>query len=72
MAITKILYLNEAQTRNPATHLKNALEYIQNPEKTEERVLVGSINCLPETAFEQMMDTKVTTVRRIKDRAFIL
>lgn len=60
MAITKIQCLNEAHTGNPAAHLKNALLYIQNPEKTEENVLVGSINCLPDTAFEQMMDTKVT------------
>ena len=60
MAITKIQCLNEAHTGNPAAHLKNALSYIQNPEKTEENVLVGSINCLPDTAFEQMMDTKVT------------
>lgn len=70
MAITKILYLNEAQTGNPAGYLKNALEYIQNPEKTEERVLVGSINCLPETAFEQMMDTKVTYGKTDKRQGF--
>lgn len=70
MAITKILYLNEAQTGNPAGHLKNALEYIQNPEKTEERILVGSINCLPETAFEQMMDTKVTYGKTDKRQGF--
>ncbi len=70
MAITKILYLNEAQTGNPAGHLKNALEYIQNPEKTEERVLVGSINCLLETAFEQMMDTKVTYGKTDKRQGF--
>lgn len=60
MAITKIQCLNEAHTGNPAAHLKNALSYIQNLEKTEENVMVGSINCLPDTAFEQMMDTKVT------------
>ena len=41
------------------THLlKNALEYIQNPDKTEECILVGGINCLPDTAFEQMEETK--------------
>lgn len=45
---------------NPARHLEQALDYIQNPEKTNGNVLVGSINCLPETAFEQMMDTKMT------------
>ena len=58
MAITKILNIQESEGRNPATHLKNALEYIQNPDKTEECVLVGGINCLPDTAFEQMEETK--------------
>ena len=58
MAITKILNIQESEGRNPASHLKNALEYIQNPDKTEECILVGGINCLPDTAFEQMEETK--------------
>ena len=58
MAITKILNIKESEGRNPASHLKIALEYIQNPDKTEECVLVGGINCLPDTAFEQMEETK--------------
>ena len=58
MAITKILNIMESEGRNPASHLKNALEYIQNPDKTEECVLMGSINCLPDTAFKQMEETK--------------
>jgi len=58
MAITKILNIQESEGRNPASHLRNALEYIQNPDKTEECVLVGGINCLPDTAFEQMEETK--------------
>ena len=58
MAITKILNIKESEGRNPASHLKNALEYIQNPDKTEECVLVGGINCLPDTAFEQMEEIK--------------
>lgn len=58
MAITKILNIKESEGRNPASHLKNALEYIQNPDKTEECVLVGGINCLPDIAFEQMEETK--------------
>ena len=58
MAITKILNIMESEGRNPASHLKNALEYIKNPDKTEECVLVGGINCLPDTAFEQMEETK--------------
>ena len=58
MAITKILNIMESEGRNPASHLKNALEYIQNPDKTEECILLGGINCLPDTAFEQMEETK--------------
>ena len=58
MAITKIMNIMESEGRNLASHLKNALEYIQNPDKTEECVLVGGINCLPDTAFEQMEETK--------------
>ena len=58
MAITKVLNIKESEGRHPASHLKTALEYIQNPNKTEECVLVGGINCLPDTAFEQMEETK--------------
>ena len=58
MAITKILNIKESKGRNPASHLESALNYIQNPDKTEECVLVGGINCLPDTAFEQMEETK--------------
>ena len=58
MAITKILYIDGVDQGNPAKYLKQALNYIQKPDKTEERVLVGSINCLTETAFEQMIETK--------------
>lgn len=58
MAITKILNIQESEGRNPASHLKNALEYIQNPDKTEECILVGGINCLPDITFEQMEETK--------------
>lgn len=58
MAITKILNINAAKSGNPAAHLEHAIGYIQNPDKTNEKVLVGGINCLPDTAFMQMMDTK--------------
>lgn len=58
MSIIKILNIMESEGRNPASHLKNALEYIQNPDKTEECVLVGGINCLTDIAFEQMEETK--------------
>lgn len=70
MAITKILNIMESEGRNPASHLKNALEYIQNPDKTEECVLMGSINCLPDTAFEQMEETKNIFHKNIKRQGY--
>lgn len=46
MAITKILHINEVDNGNLARHLEQALDYIQNQEKTNGKVLVGSLNCL--------------------------
>lgn len=70
MAITKILNINSTDEGNPAEHLKNALEYIQNPDKTEKCQLVGGINCLPEMAYNQMMDTKQTYGKSGKRQAY--
>ena len=70
MAITKILNINCATEGNPAAHLKNALEYIQNPDKTEQCHLVGSVNCLPDTAYEQMLDTKTLYGKSGKRQGF--
>lgn len=41
-------------------HLKNALEYILNPEKTEMGTLIGGSHVLPDAdfAFEKMLETK--------------
>lgn len=71
MAITKILNIMESEGRNPASHLKNALEYIQNPDKTEECVLVGGINCLPDTAFERWKRQRTFFIRRVKGRGIM-
>ncbi len=49
---------------------ERALEYIQNGEKTEEKILVGSINCLPETAYEQMFETKQIFGKRDKRKGY--
>lgn len=39
-------------------HLKDSINYVMNPEKTQDGRLVGSVNCQPEQAFEQMRATK--------------
>ena len=44
------------------TRLDNSLRYVMNAEKTMDAatgaVLVGGINCQPETAYREMMQTK--------------
>lgn len=58
MAISKILYMKDCGGHFHGRHLKSALDYIMNPEKTQDGRLVGGINCQPDNAFEQMKDTK--------------
>lgn len=50
MAITKILYRNGG--------LAQAIQYITNPDKTDQCVLVDHCNCDPGFAYQQMMNTK--------------
>ena len=58
MAISKILHMKDSGNSFHARHLKRALNYVMNPEKTQGGRLVGAINCQADMAFEQMMDTK--------------
>lgn len=58
MAISKILYMKDCGGHFHGKHLKQALEYVMNPEKTQDGRLIGGINCQLETAFKQMMATK--------------
>lgn len=58
MAITKIMCMKSAEYGNVAAHLKHSIAYICNEAKTENGSLVGGINCLPDFAYEQMIDTK--------------
>ena len=50
MAITKILYRNGG--------LRQAIDYITNPVKTDENLLTDYVRCDPGYAAQQMMDTK--------------
>ncbi len=50
MAITKILARNSG--------LKQAIEYVLNGDKTQERVFTAHLNCDPGFEYQQMMDTK--------------
>lgn len=46
MAITKILHINEVDMGNPARHLEQALDYIQNPEKDKWKCSGGQYKLL--------------------------
>lgn len=59
MAITKILTINDSGVKFSGKHLKQAVEYIIDREKTQDGRFVTGINCQPEKAFEQMKATKL-------------
>ena len=58
MAISKILNMKDCGGHFHGKHLKRSLDYVMNPEKTQDRRLVGAINCQVDSAFEQMKATK--------------
>ena len=58
MAITKILHQKASPDRELGIHTKQLIDYIMNPDKTEDCLLVGGVNCIPKMAYEQMKKTK--------------
>lgn len=58
MAISKILHMKDTGEAYHGKHLNVAINYVLNPEKTQDGRLVGAVNCQPEFAFEQMRKTK--------------
>lgn len=58
MAITKILTINDCGEKFAGKHLKQAIDYIIDAEKTQGRYVTG-INCQPQEAFQQMKMTKL-------------
>lgn len=59
MAITKILTINDCGEKFAGKHLKQAVEYIIDAEKTQGGRYVTGINCQPQEAFRQMKMTKL-------------
>ena len=59
MAITKLMHMKEARGGTKSSHLKNALQYILNPEKTEQGLLIGgNVGTDANEIHEQMLATK--------------
>lgn len=59
MAITKILTINDCGEKFAGKHLKQAITYIIDAEKTQGGRYVTGINCQPQEAFQQMKMTKL-------------
>lgn len=58
MAITKTMHMKASGKRKIGIHLEHAINYILQTKKLGNSNLTGGINCLPDTAYEQMKSTK--------------
>lgn len=58
MAITKVMHMKASGKARMDIHLKHAVNYILQPKKLWDANLAGGINCLPDSAYEQMKATK--------------
>ena len=58
MAITKLMNIKDTGTSDHAGHLNRLLNYMMNPDKTQEEAKVGAVNCTPQTASVMMQHTK--------------
>lgn len=59
MAITKLLHMKECKRKNEKSrHLKNAIRYVMNPEKTRKLLLVKGFGVSTQHPYQDMMLTK--------------
>ena len=58
MAITKTMHMKANGKERIDIHLEHAINYILHPKKLGDDNLAGGINCLPDSAYEQMKATK--------------
>ena len=53
--------------RRNAEDLNRLLNYTQNSDKTEHQLYVSGFNCIPQNAYEIMMETKIRWRKPVKD-----
>ena len=70
MAITKVLNIGDCRRGYHGKHLKAAIDYIKDFEKTDGGRLVGGINCQPDFAYDKMKSTKVKFGKTDKRQAY--
>lgn len=58
MAISKVMHMKDSGSGFHGRHLRRSINYILNPDKTQDGRLIGGVNCQPDMAFEQMKETK--------------
>lgn len=58
MAISKILYIGDCGSGYSGKHLRQALDYIMDREKTGNGKWVSALNCQVDQVYEQMYETK--------------
>ncbi len=58
MAISKIIYISDRKGETSGHHFQEVFDYIRKDEKTQNKVMVGAVNCLPDFALSQMKQTK--------------
>ena len=57
---------NPEKTENPNEEdLRRLMDYAENPDKTEQRYLISGVNCLPELAYERMMEPRGDTASTV-------
>ena len=59
------------QLYNRTTNLNGLIEYVMNGDKTDEMKYVSGVNCLPETAYEEMIATKIDLIKELCQIAFV-
>ena len=58
MAITKLSHVKERKSGNPNAGIYNCIDYILNPDKTEERYIGGNAGSTTQEVYNRMMATK--------------
>lgn len=58
MAISKILHIGDCGARHSGRHLRCALNYIMDPQKTGGGEWIGALNCQSDNVYRQMRRTK--------------
>lgn len=72
MAISKILTIGDCGAGYSGKHLRQAIDYIMDPQKTGQGCFIGGINCQPQKAYDVMRITKLQFSKTDKRQGYHL